>query len=228
MLRTWYFVAPTSKARDLYNLLHLPYTAMELSFVGIGALVAPEVHVDRLPATQVAYFLGLAVAAHALDQLEPQGSHYVERLTRRELAAMAGGGLSGALAIGAYYAVSVTPLLIPFMGVGVFFAFAYTLPSYVAHGIFHNNLSFALSWGFMPFLTSYFINSLSITPQSFLFAVPITLAAWVEIVLSRSARRARLDAMPTIRHQRPETLLKLLVLLVCALALGLGAIRLAR
>jgi hypothetical protein len=68
--------------REFLNLLHLPYTAMVISFVAIGSIFAPRVYLDRSFAAVLAYFLGLGVGAHALDQLEPAGSHYVTLLSK--------------------------------------------------------------------------------------------------------------------------------------------------
>src|SRR5207245_427953 len=49
--------------------LHPPYTAWHLSYVVIGASLAPRVSGLRLAATLVAFFLAVGVAAHALDEL---------------------------------------------------------------------------------------------------------------------------------------------------------------
>jgi hypothetical protein len=54
--------------RDYLTLLHPPYTAWHLSYVAIGATLAPHFHADRLGAAAAAFFLGLGVGAHALDE----------------------------------------------------------------------------------------------------------------------------------------------------------------
>ena len=46
-----------------------PYTAWHLSYVVIGASLAPHVYPTRLWATLAAFFLAVGVAAHALDEL---------------------------------------------------------------------------------------------------------------------------------------------------------------
>jgi len=176
---------------NLINLMHLPYTGMVLSFVIIGAAAAPRAHPDRLVATLVAYFLGLGIGAHSLDQLEPNGSHYVRSLNRRELAIIGSSALVGAVAVGVYYATTVTPSLLVFIFAGLFFAFAYALPTFVAGGLFRNNVCFAFAWGYLPYLTSYYVNSQSISPIVLLGGLPLALAAFVEIWLNRSARKAR-------------------------------------
>ena len=55
--------------RDLVTLLHPPYTAWHLSYVAIGAAIAPALHADRLVAALGAFFLAVGVSAHALDEL---------------------------------------------------------------------------------------------------------------------------------------------------------------
>ncbi len=55
--------------RDLLTLLHPPYTAWHLSYVAIGAAVAPHLDGHRLLWTLLAFLLAVGVAAHALDEL---------------------------------------------------------------------------------------------------------------------------------------------------------------
>jgi hypothetical protein len=55
--------------RDYWSLLHPPYTLWHLSYVVIGASVAPEVNVRWLLETLGAFLLAMGFAAHALDEL---------------------------------------------------------------------------------------------------------------------------------------------------------------
>ena len=216
--QAWYFVPSQSKLGDLYNILHLPYTVMLLALVAIGAVVSPEFHSDRLAATVAAYFLGLGIGAHALDQLEPHGSHYVKKMGGRELGGIGIIGLVGGAAIGLFYALTLTLWLVPFILVGLFFAVAYPLPSRVGGGLFHNDLSFSFAWGFMPFVTSYFVNSLALTPAGVALGIPAAAAAWGEIHLSRRARVARREGLPATSYEGTEKALKLLVASTCLIA----------
>src|SRR5438132_5711618 len=84
--------------RDLVTLLHPPYTAWHLSYVALGAAAAPAIHLDRLLATLGAFFLGVGVCAHALDELN--GRPLGTMLSRRALIWTAAVGLAGAVAIG--------------------------------------------------------------------------------------------------------------------------------
>ena len=51
------------------TLLHPPYTLWHLSYVAIGASLAPELETNRLLWGLAAFLLGLGVGAHALDEL---------------------------------------------------------------------------------------------------------------------------------------------------------------
>ena len=213
--QNWYFVPPTSRLGDVYNMLHVPYTAMLLAFVAIGASVAPELHPDRLAAALVAYFLGLGIGAHAVDQLEPNGTHYVKRLGERDLKWLAALGLAGGTLVGVYYIFALTVWLAPLVAVNLFFALAYPLPSRVAGGLFHNNTSFAFAWGFLPAFTSYFAGSLAVASTGLVASALTGFVAWTEIRLSRGAREARKEGLDRNRYTQSESALKLLVLGTC-------------
>src|ERR671922_2506978 len=55
--------------RDWWTLLHPPYTIWHLSYVAIGAATAHHVDLYLLGLSLVGFFLGVGVAAHALDEL---------------------------------------------------------------------------------------------------------------------------------------------------------------
>src|SRR6516225_8987803 len=97
--------------RDLVTLLHPPYTAWHLSYVAIGAAMAPTLYAGRLAAALAAFFLAVGIAAHALDELH--GRPLQTGLSDRMLIALAGLSLAGATAIGVYGAVTVSATLIP-------------------------------------------------------------------------------------------------------------------
>src|SRR5258708_23480985 len=55
--------------RDYVTLLHPPYTAWHLSYVAVGAGLAPRLDGWRLGSTFAAFLLSLGIGAHALDEL---------------------------------------------------------------------------------------------------------------------------------------------------------------
>lgn len=143
--------------RDLYTLLHPPYTAWHLSYVLLGAAAAPAIHADRLLATLAAFFLAVGVAAHALDELE--GRPLGTGLSDRMLIAMAAVSLAGAVGIGAAGLWLVSATLAPFIVIGAFLVVAYNFELF--GGRFHTDLWFALAWGAFPALTSWWANTLT-------------------------------------------------------------------
>jgi len=108
--------------RDYVTLLHLPYTLWHLSYVVIGACLAPHVPAWRLGLTVLAFFLGLGIGAHALDELN--GRPLNTRIPTGVLIALAAGSLGGASAIGIAVAVTHDLWLLPFVAFGGFIAVA--------------------------------------------------------------------------------------------------------
>jgi hypothetical protein len=138
--------------------MHPPYTAWHLSYVALGAAAAPTVHGDRLAAALGAFFLGVGVCAHALDELH--GRPLRTRLSDRTLIGLAVLSLGGAVAIGGVGVVSVSPSLAVFVAAGAFIVLAYNLEFF--GGRFHSDGWFALAWGSFPAFTSYWANALTL------------------------------------------------------------------
>jgi hypothetical protein len=111
--------------RDFVTLLHPPYTAWHLSYVALGAAAAPHAYAGRVAATMIAFFLAVGIAAHALDELHgrPLGTSLSDGLVW----ALAVAGLTGALALGALGAFTVSPGLLAFMAVGGIAVVTYNL-----------------------------------------------------------------------------------------------------
>src|SRR5438034_5364244 len=84
--------------RDVWAVLHPPYTAWHLSYVVIGASLAPHLDSVRLLATLLAFFAAVGIAAHALD--ERHGHPLRTHIPDVTLLAAAGAGLVAALALG--------------------------------------------------------------------------------------------------------------------------------
>ena len=66
--RPAYYAARPGPWRDWWTLLHPPYTAWHLSYVVMGASLAPHLDAVRLAATLLAFFAAVGIAAHALDE----------------------------------------------------------------------------------------------------------------------------------------------------------------
>ena len=209
--------------RDYVTILHPPYTAWHLSYVVIGAALAPELHAGRLLAALAAFFLALGIGAHSLDEL--QGRPLQTRIPGGVLWALALGSIGGAVAIGIAGSVAWTPWLLPFVAVGAFLVFAYNLE--LLGGAFHTDLWFGLAWGGFPLLTGYFALAEELTPEALLaacFAVATSLAQRALSTPVRAVRRGR-SSDPPSTIAGPERALRALTVAMVALAAALLALR---
>lgn len=186
-----YYAAPsTGWRRDVWAVLHPPYTAWHLSYVLIGASLAPKLSLFRVAATLLAFFLAVGVAAHSLDEL--RGRPLRTSMPSAALWAAAVVGLLGAVALGIAGIPIVGWGLLPFIAAGVLFVFAYNLE--LLGGRLHGDFWFALSWGAFPVLTAYFAQTGGVS----IGAIGVAAAAYAlslgQRVLSTPARLVRRKA----------------------------------
>ena len=173
--------------RDYVTLLHPPYTAWHLSYVVIGAALAPEWRPGILGLALAAFFLGMGIAAHALDEL--QGRPLQTRIGRRTLLVLAVVSLIGAAAIGIGTALHTTLWLLAFVAAGAFLAVAYNLELF--GGALHGTLWFALGWGALPVLATYVATAETIRGEALAAALFAALVSWTQRVLSTPVRTQR-------------------------------------
>ncbi len=176
--RPAYYAARQGAWRDWWTLLHPPYTAWHLSYVVIGAALAPRVGLSALVATLIAFFLAVGLAAHALDEL--RGRPLQTRIPAAALTAVAAAGLAGAVGLGIAGISRVGWSLLPFMVIGPVLVIAYNAELF--GGIIHTDLGFAVAWGAFPVLTAY-------AAQTGRLAVAPVLAAAAALALSAAQRR---------------------------------------
>jgi hypothetical protein len=184
------FYAATGRAGDWWTLLHPPYTAWHLSYVAIGAALAPHLDAERLVATLLAFFLAVGIAAHALD--EHNGRPLRTSIPSSVLCSAATAALVGAVAIGAAGVARVGLVLVPFVVVGAFLVGAYNLELF--HGRFHTDAVFAAAWGAFPVLTAY-------VAQAERLSAPALLAAAAAYAVSRAQRHLS----SSVRYIRRQT-----------------------
>src|SRR5207248_967266 len=137
--------------RDYVTLLHPPYTLWHLSYVAIGAGLAPYLDFRVLGLALAAFFLALGIGAHALDELK--GRPLRTRIGSGTLVALAVASIGGAIGIGVAVSVMRDLWLLAFVACGGFLVVAYNLELF--GGRFHGDWWFAASWGGFPTLTGY-------------------------------------------------------------------------
>ena len=181
------FYAPTgSQMGDLVALLHLPYTMWHLSYVVIGAAMAPRIDALRLTGTLVAFAFGLGAGAHALDELHDRP--LATGLSRATLRIVGWGGLAagGALAVTASFVIS--PLALAWGAGGMLLAAAYALEwsRWV-----HSTAGFAVAWGAFPVLVGYWAQTESLSAPVAVVAAAATALSMTQRALSTPARHVR-------------------------------------
>jgi hypothetical protein len=207
--------------RDYVTLLHLPYTLWHLSYVALGAALAPRMQWGLLGWTVLAFALAMGIGAHALDELH--GRPLRTAIPGAVLVALAVASIAAACAIGVAVAAQRTWWLLAFVAAGAFVAVAYNLEWF--GGALHSDLWFAAAWGSFPLVTAYFAAAERIDGAAALGAVFAFVVSLAQRALStpvRAARRAEGDG----RMAEPaERALKLLSVALPALA---GAVLVAR
>jgi uncharacterized membrane protein YsdA (DUF1294 family) len=173
--------------RDYVTLLHPPYTAWHLSYVVLGVAVAPTVHIDRLIATLIAFFLAMGLSAHALDELA--GRPLNTRIPDSMLWLIAVNGLGVAVAMGIAGSILVTPWLLISVAFGLFIAPAYNMEWF--GGLFHSDFWFAFAWGSFPFLTAYWVSGERLEAPALFGAVAVFALSLAQRILSRRVRDVR-------------------------------------
>jgi hypothetical protein len=207
--------------RDYVTLLHPPYTVWHLSYVALGAALAPHMKWGLLGWTALAFFLAMGIGAHALDELN--GRPLRTHIRAGALASLAAVSIAAACAIGLVVAARSTWWLAAFVAVGAFVVVAYNLELFA--GAFHSDLWFAAAWGAFPVLTAYFASAERIRGDAVLAAAFALVTSLAQRTLSTQVRRARRESGDATPVRPAETALKLLS---AALPLLAGALLLFR
>jgi hypothetical protein len=225
--------------RDWWTLLHPPYTLWHLSYVAMGAATAAEVDLYRLGMSLLGFFLGVGLAAHALDEL--RGRPLETSISDRVLGGVAIVSLAGAAAVGIVGIVQVSAWLAAFIVAGAFLVVAYNLE--LLGGMFHSDLWFAVAWGGFPALTGAFAQDGRLEAAAVLVGGACVAISAAQRVLSTPVRRLRrrvltVEGTITLRdgttepmgaeviRMAPEAALKLLALAMPLLATALVISRL--
>jgi hypothetical protein len=234
----FYALAP-GEWRDWWTLLHPPYTLWHLSYVAMGAATAAEVDLYRLGMSLLGFFLGVGLAAHALDEL--RGRPLGTAISDRVLQGLAIVSLAGAAAVGVVGIVQVSAWLAAFIAAGALLVVAYNLE--LLGGMFHSDLWFAVAWGGFPALTGAFAQDGRLEATAVLVAGACVAISAAQRVLSTPVRRLRrrvvtVEGTMTLRdgttepmgaeviRTAPEAALKLLALAMPLLATALVISRL--
>ena len=140
-----------STPADWWTLLHPPYTLWHLSYVVMGAALAPRLSWALLAGTVLAFFLAVGLAAHALDELA--GRPLNTAISDHTLQTVAATSLTGAVILGVLAVPRASLLLVPCIAIGVLLVLGYNLELFGGH--LHTDIGFAAAWGGFPVLVGY-------------------------------------------------------------------------
>jgi hypothetical protein len=205
--------------RDYVTLLHPPYTLWHLSYVAVGAALAPHFHLDRLLWALLSFFLAMGVAAHALDELK--GRPLRTRIPSAVLVTLAAVSLLAACAIGIGAARAWGWWLLVFVALG-----AAAVPLYNLELALHTDWGFALTWGAFPALTGYFVEAQTLRIEAIAAAGYAFALSLAQRALSTPVRQARRARGTTAGVEALERALRLLTWASVVLAVALVAARL--
>jgi hypothetical protein len=189
-----FYARSGGRRADWWTLLHPPYTIWHLSYVVLGAAMAPRTDWSALALSVLAFFLAVGVAAHAYD--ERAGHPLGTAFTDRALMGLATAALAGAVALGVYGSFwwdGTNWLLLLAIPVGAILVVGYNAELF--GGRLHNDLAFALGWGGFPVVVGFVAQSPGVSWRGLVAVAAATGAGvattYAQRFLSTPARRLR-------------------------------------
>ncbi|HEY8786220.1 MAG TPA: hypothetical protein VIN63_07070, partial [Candidatus Limnocylindria bacterium] len=225
----FYALSPGSW-RDYWTLLHPPYTAWHLSYVLLGAALAPMPDPRIVAGALLAFFLAVGVASHAFDEL--QGRPLGTRIPSSALLGLGLLGLIGAVALGIAAAGMLGPWFLALVAVGAALVVSYGVET----PIVHSDIGFAIAWGGFPVVASALANGAPLLATA-AAAIGASLLSLAQRRLSTPVRRIRRKAEQvsgSVRYRdgtveeidaarlisAPESALRLIWLAIAAISIG--------
>ncbi len=229
------YYAKTGTLRgDALALLHPPYTAWHLSYILLGAGLAPRLSWTLLVLVLLAFFGGTGISAHALDELN--GRPLSTGFTDRQLKEITLAGFGLALTCSLIGVALISWWVLPLALVGGVLVAAYALEWW--GGVVHTDLGFGLCWGGFPVLVGYWTQAETLGWAALFGAAAATWLSLAQRRLSTPARfvrrrtenaRLEFDHSEAHEHWDRERLLEswekpLKALSFASLALGLALV----
>ena len=216
--------------RDYWTLLHPPYTAWHLSYVLLGAALAPMPDSRIVAGALLAFFLAVGVASHAFDEL--QGRPLGTRIPSSVLLVLGSLALIGAVGLGVIAAEMLGPWILVLVVLGGALVVSYGLEVPVVH----SDIGFALAWGGFPVVASALANGAPVG-ATLAAAIGASLLSLAQRRLSTPVRRIRRKAEQvsgSVRYRdgtmeeidaarligAPESALRLIWLAIAAISIG--------
>jgi len=167
------------------RLMHFPLPLCVFSFATLGAVISPIFYIDRLLWTYLMAFASLCLASYSFDELRGRPLHTT--IPENHLRALGWTGVAASVLVGAYLALTINPILLAWIPPSAFVILAYNMELF--KGRFHNATTFALGWGGIPTLGSFFLQTMTINLAATLLAAPIVAFSFAIWTLTHSLRQ---------------------------------------
>lgn len=161
------------KLQHYARLMHFPLPLCVLSFTTLGALLAPSVNLTRLAWTYLIVFASLCLASYSFDELKGRPLH--TKIPENELRILGWTGLLLSLLGGLYLAATISLSLLAWIPPSALIVVGYNKELF--RGRLHNKAIFALGWGGIPTLGSYFLQTLTLS-------IPVILVSFATMTFS--------------------------------------------
>jgi len=181
--------------------VHPPYTAWHLSYVLLGAALAPAPNPRIVLGALLAFGLAVGIGAHAFDEL--RGRPLGTRIPTPVLTALGATGLALAAVLGIAASTVVGSGFLALVLLGVLLVAAYGFEI----APFHSDLGFALAWGAFPVVaTAYAVGAPPLsTGLAALGAALLSLAQRRLSTPVRALRRRTVAVTGQIRYRDGST-----------------------
>jgi hypothetical protein len=169
-------VAPWRRNVWLFG-LRTPFSLVFVGWITFAEVLSPKFSLEIYLYSMLAVFLGLVVGAHYIDigtsreKFSPFFPGIPKRMLWIGILTVIAGGV-----VGVYMALRWNLLFILFVAVEAFAAYAY--PSERPRMV-HSYLGFGLTWGTIPFVAAYFIQSGTVS----LVALAVSVFVGVSVVM---------------------------------------------
>ncbi len=174
--------------RDYWTLLHPPYTIWHLSYVLLGAAIAPSPNPRTVAGALLAFGLAVGIGAHSYDELK--GRPLRTRIPSAVLVGLGTVALALAVAIGILGATMFGSFFLVFVAIGAALVVLYGLEA----PFVHSDWGFAIGWGGLPVVATAYATGAHFAP-SVVAALAATLLSLAQRRLSTRARSIRRRAV---------------------------------
>ena len=176
-----FYAARSGGWRDYWTLLHPPYTVWHLSYVLLGAAIAPSPDPRIAGGALLAFGLAVGIAAHAFDEL--RGRPLRTHIPSPVLVTLGTLALAVSVGLGIVATAMLGPVFLAFVvgGAALVVLYAYEVP------VVHSDLGFALGWGAFPVITTAYASGAHPLPT----ALAAAAAALLSLAQRRLSTRAR-------------------------------------